>query len=114
MKIKLSRTKASQIDSAKLDQLAKEAEEWDSGTRKVDSSWRDAPEALIGLNMEYKMKIKKFFDDTSLTWEERYNKLQAHHLEETKELMEALEASEKKFDEFIRMLANKMVSKPKI
>lgn len=41
--------------------------------------------------MKHKLQIKKFVDDPSLTWKERYDKLQAHHLEETRELMEVIE-----------------------
>lgn len=84
---------------ASHEQLAKEAEEWDNGTRKVDASWKDAPEALVGFKMIHKMKIKKFVDDSSLTWEERYNRLQAHHLEETKELIEVIEKLEADVEE---------------
>jgi len=37
--------------------------------------------------MKYKMKIKKYTDDATLTWEERYKRLEAHHLKETRELL---------------------------
>lgn len=73
------------------EQLAKEAEEWDKGIRKVDKSWQDAPEALIGLKMKYRMKVKKYVDDSSLTWQERYARLESHHLDETKELIQRIE-----------------------
>lgn len=50
--------------------------------------------------MKYKMKIKKYVDDSSLTWEERYNRLQAHHLEETKELINVIQELENELDFF--------------
>ena len=34
------------------------------------------------------IKVKKFKDDESLSWEERYKKLEQHHIEETKFLIE--------------------------
>jgi hypothetical protein len=37
-----------------------------------------------------KLNIKKYIDDPSLTWEERYKRLEAHHLEETNELIRVL------------------------
>ncbi len=41
--------------------------------------------------MKYKMKIKKYADDSRLTWQERYARLESHHLEETKELIQQIE-----------------------
>lgn len=43
-----------------------------------------------------KMRIKKYVDDTTLTWEERYKRLEAHHLEETKELIQTIKDLEEK------------------
>ena len=37
-----------------------------------------------------KIPIKKYVDDPSLTWEERYKRLEAHHKEETEYLIEQL------------------------
>ncbi len=37
-----------------------------------------------------KIPIKKHIDDPSLTWEERYKSLEAHHLEETAWLIKEL------------------------
>ena len=34
-----------------------------------------------------KVPIKKYVEDTSLTWEERYKRLDAHHIEETSWMM---------------------------
>lgn len=51
--------------------------------------------------MKYKMKIKKFVDDSSLTLEERYNRLEAHHLEETKELIGVIQDLESELDFFL-------------
>ena len=45
--------------------------------------------------MKYRMQIKKYVDDSSLTWEERYKRLEAHHIEETKELIERIDELEK-------------------
>lgn len=49
-----------------------------------------------------KIPIKKYVDDPSLTWEERYARLDAHHLEETQWMMnriKELEAAIKKHRE---------------
>lgn len=37
------------------------------------------------------IKVKKFVDDPSLSWEERYKRLEKHHEEETKFLIEYIE-----------------------
>lgn len=50
--------------------------------------------------MKHKIKIKKFVDDSSLTCEERYNKLQAHHLEETVELIHVIQELEAELEFF--------------
>ena len=42
-----------------------------------------------------KISIKKYVDDASLTWEERYRKLEAHHTEETTYLIERGRAAER-------------------
>jgi len=36
------------------------------------------------------IKVKKFVDDNSLTWEERYKRLEEHHLQETNFLIEKI------------------------
>lgn len=36
------------------------------------------------------IKIKKYKDDNTLTWEERYKKLEKHHIEETNFLIEKI------------------------
>ena len=36
------------------------------------------------------IKVKKFVDNESLTWEERYGLLEKHHMEETKFLIEKI------------------------
>ena len=52
------------------------------------------------LSLKYKMKIKKYSDDATLTWEERYKKLEAHHLEETHELIGVIQQLESELDFF--------------
>ncbi len=38
------------------------------------------PEEKNEISETYKwIKVKKYVDDASLTWEERYNKLEEHH-----------------------------------
>jgi hypothetical protein len=51
--------------------------------------------------MKHKMKIKKHVDDSSLTWEERYKRLETHHLEETAELKSVISELECELDFFI-------------
>lgn len=53
------------------------------------------------LSLKYKMKIKKYSDDPTLTWEERYKRLEAHHLEETRELIQVIQELESELDFFI-------------
>ena len=36
------------------------------------------------------IKVKKYTEDESLSWEERYKKLEQHHLEETNFLIEKI------------------------
>jgi len=36
------------------------------------------------------IRVKKFVDNESLTWEERYRLLEKHHMEETKFLIEKI------------------------
>jgi hypothetical protein len=36
------------------------------------------------------IKIKKYRDDESLSWEERYKKLEEHHIEETNFLIDKI------------------------
>lgn len=50
--------------------------------------------------MKYRMQIKKYKDDPTLTWEERYKKLEAHHLEETKELIRVIQELEAELEFF--------------
>lgn len=46
-----------------------------------------------------KVKIKRFADDPSKTWEERFKLLLAHHEEETKWLIAAYDALVRKYGE---------------
>lgn len=46
-----------------------------------------------------KVKIKRFVDDPSKTWEERFKLLLTHHEEETKWLIAAYDALEKERNE---------------
>lgn len=48
--------------------------------------------------MKYKMKIKKYVEDVSLSFEERYKQLEKHHLEETEELRKIVENLESMFN----------------
>lgn len=41
--------------------------------------------------MKVKIPIKKYVDDPSLTWEERYRRLEQHHSEETQWLIKELQ-----------------------
>ena len=36
------------------------------------------------------IKVKKYVDDQSLSWEERYKRLEKHHLEETNFLIDKI------------------------
>lgn len=44
------------------------------------------------------IKIKKYIDDESLTWEERYKILWEHHIEETTFLIDKIRAIVKEID----------------
>lgn len=41
--------------------------------------------------MTVKVQVKKYVMDETLSWEERYRKLEAHHLEETQWLIKEIE-----------------------
>jgi hypothetical protein len=43
-----------------------------------------------------KIPIKKYIMNESLTWEERYKELEAHHKEETKWMIKRIKELEKK------------------
>ncbi|MEP5341442.1 MAG: hypothetical protein ABJQ50_17145 [Algibacter sp.] len=36
------------------------------------------------------VKVKRYIDDENLSWEERYNKLEKHHIEETSFLIDKI------------------------
>jgi len=42
-----------------------------------------------------KIKVKKFVDDPSKSWEERFKALEVHHLEETRWLIQRAESFER-------------------
>jgi len=44
--------------------------------------------------MKTRIPIKRFVDDDSLPWEERFRRLEFHHTEETKFLIERIEELE--------------------
>ena len=44
----------------------------------------------IILNSYKWIKVKRYVDDESLSWEERYKRLEKHHLEETNFLIDKL------------------------
>lgn len=46
-----------------------------------------------------KIPIKRYVDDPSLSWEERYARLSAHHVEETAWLVSRAEALQKELEE---------------
>lgn len=46
-----------------------------------------------------KLNIKKYVDDNTLSWEERYKKLEAHHIEETTELLKQIKYLEEELCE---------------
>jgi len=48
-----------------------------------------------------KLNIKKYTDDLTLTWEERYKRLEAHHLEESLALKSLVEELKAEIDFFI-------------
>lgn len=43
-----------------------------------------------------KLKVKKYVDDETLSWKERYKNLEEHHLAETKELIEMVKYLEER------------------
>ncbi len=43
----------------------------------------EKPEKIEILESYKWIKVDKYKDDTNLTWEERYQKLMSHHIEET-------------------------------
>ena len=43
------------------------------------------------------IKVKKYVDDQSLSWEERYKRLEKHHLEETNFLIDKIREVVKQF-----------------
>lgn len=45
------------------------------------------------------IKIKRYVDDETLTWEERYNRLMKHHEEETKFIINKVFELSKKLNE---------------
>ena len=51
--------------------------------------------------MKHKMKVKKYTDDLALSWEERYKRLEKHHLEETQELISVIQELESEIDFFL-------------
>lgn len=44
------------------------------------------------------IRVKKYSDDASLTWEERYRRLEKHHVEETTFLINEIRRLARKFD----------------
>lgn len=50
----------------------------------------DKKEKQIILETYKWIKVKRYVDDESLSWEERYKKLEAHHVEETTFLINKL------------------------
>ena len=48
--------------------------------------------------MKTRIPIKRYVDDTSLPWEERYQRLLTHHAEETTFLIQRIEELEQQLD----------------
>lgn len=46
------------------------------------------------------IKVKRYQMDESLSWEQRYEKLDAHHIEETSFLIEEIRKLAKQLDDF--------------
>jgi len=53
-----------------------------------------------------KIPIKKYVMDESLSWEERYHQLEAHHQKETEWLIEKLESLVKYTREFLERVSS--------
>ena len=49
--------------------------------------------------MKTKIKIKKYVEDAALTWEQRYDQLMKHHVEETGFLIKVIEELEQIIDD---------------
>jgi hypothetical protein len=52
----------------------------------------------IILNSYKWIKVKRYVDDESLSWEERYQRLDKHHIEETNFLIDKLREIVKEID----------------
>ena len=48
-----------------------------------------------------KIPIKRYVMDESLSWEERYRKLEAHHEEETKYLISVMDLAKQKLQDYL-------------
>lgn len=48
--------------------------------------------------------MKKYVMDESLSWEDRYKQLEAHHKEETEVLLAEIKKLDNKWNEFIQRL----------
>jgi hypothetical protein len=48
--------------------------------------------------MTVKVQVKKYVMDETLSWEERYRKLEQHHLEETSWLVKEIERLQKQLE----------------
>ena len=55
--------------------------------------------------MKFKIPIKRYTDRSSLTWEERYRRLEAHHTDETRCLVAEIERLEVGSDQLARIAA---------
>lgn len=50
--------------------------------------------------------VKKYIDNESLSWEERYSRLEAHYIEETTELVEKLTESRRVTSYLMQSITN--------
>lgn len=53
------------------------------------------------------IKVKRFVDDPTLSWEERFKRLEKHHEEETKFLIEYIEKMKKEEQEKRSRMGNR-------
>jgi hypothetical protein len=57
-------------------------------------------EEIIEILKSYKwIKVKRYVEDTNLSWEERYHQLEEHHIEETNFLIEKIRSIVEKIKE---------------
>lgn len=58
---------------------------WDQLPERIQGAWLAHTKRVVTLLAE--RKIKRFSDDATLSWEERFRRLEAHHIAETTALV---------------------------